>query len=58
LIIGETTGVVEGTVEELYLDAGKVEEAKAQEIFSVKVSNKVRKNDKFFTMEPAAAVAN
>lgn len=58
LIIGETTGVVEGTVEELYLDAGKVEEAKAKQVFSVKVSNKVRKNDKFFTMEPSAVVAN
>jgi putative protease len=55
VIIGETSGVVEGRVESLRVNAGEVEEVKRGDVFAIKVSERVRKNDKFFTMVPVAA---
>lgn len=52
VIIGETTGVVDGTVDEMYLDDGKVETVRAKDVFSIRVPKKVRKNDKVYLMVP------
>lgn len=52
VIIGETTGVVDGKVDEMHLDAGKVETVKAKDVFSIRVPKKVRKNDKVYLMVP------
>jgi ferredoxin len=48
VIIGETSGVVEGTVESLRLDDGEVPSAQNGDIFAIKVHQRVRRNDKFF----------
>ena len=55
VIIGETSGVVDGTIESLRLDEGEVESVKADDVFAIKVSQRVRRNDKFFIMAPVAA---
>jgi putative protease len=55
VIIGETSGVVEGTIESLRLDEGEVESVKDDDVFAIKVSQRVRRNDKFFIMAPVAA---
>jgi putative protease len=55
VIIGETSGVVEGTIESLRLDEGEVESVKDGDVFAIKVSQRVRRNDKFFIMAPVAA---
>ncbi len=55
IIIGETSGVVEGTVESLRLDSGEVSEVKIGDVFAIKVSQRVRRNDKFFIMSPVPA---
>lgn len=52
LIIGGTSGVVEGTVQEVHLDTGAVQQATAGDTFSIKVEQPVRKNDRFFILEP------
>ena len=52
VIIGETTGVVDGKVEEIHLDEGKVDTAKPKDVFSIRVPKKVRKNDKVYLMRP------
>ena len=57
IIIGETSGVVEGTVESLRLDSGEVSEVKIGDVFALKVSQRVRRNDKFFIMSPVPATA-
>ncbi|MGJ8649773.1 MAG: peptidase U32 family protein [Opitutaceae bacterium] len=54
VIIGETSGVIEGTIESLRLDDGEVTEVKADDVFAIKVSAKVRRNDKFFILSPIA----
>lgn len=54
VIIGETSGVIEGTIESLRLDDGEVKEVKAGDVFAIKVSAKVRRNDKFFILSPIA----
>lgn len=54
VIIGETSGVVEGTIESLRLDDGEVTEVKAGDVFAIKVSAKVRRNDKCFILSPMA----
>ncbi|MDQ8202496.1 peptidase U32 family protein [Pelagicoccus sp. SDUM812003] len=49
LIIGDTSGVVSGTLPELRLDdSTTVDEVKSGQVFSIKVDAKVRQNDKFF----------
>ncbi|MGB0264298.1 MAG: U32 family peptidase [Opitutales bacterium] len=53
LIIGDTSGVVEGEVGSMHLDSGEVRSVKAGDVFSLKVSERVRRNDKFFLLKPA-----
>ncbi len=52
VIVGKTTGVVDGKVEEIHLDEGKVETAKPKDVFSIRVAKRVRKNDKVYLMVP------
>ena len=51
VIIGETTGVVDGKVEEIHLDEGRVETANPKDVFSIRVPKKVRRNDKVYLMK-------
>jgi putative protease len=54
LIIGDTTGVVKGTLEELRLDdSTTVGNVSNGQVFSIKVDAKVRQNDKLFLHLPA-----
>ncbi len=54
LIIGETTGVLSGTLDELRLDdASLVDHVEPKQVFSIKVDQRVRLNDKFFLHLPA-----
>ncbi len=55
VIVGKTTGVVSGTIEELRLDNGPVNQVDSKDVFSIKVSEKVRQNDVFYVMAPVAA---
>jgi len=52
VIIGDTTGVVDGKIEEMRLDEGQVQLAKPKDVFSIRVPKKVRKNDKVYIMKP------
>ncbi len=52
VIIGETTGVVEGKIEEMRLDAGVVSTVDRDDVIAIKVCQKVRKNDRFYIMSP------
>jgi putative protease len=52
VIIGESSGVVEGKAERLRLDDGEVPQVQSGDVFAVKVSQRVRRNDKFFLMAP------
>jgi putative protease len=54
VIIGETSGVVEGKVESLRLDDGEVPQVKSGDVFGIKVNQRVRRNDKFFRIEAVA----
>ncbi|MGE9289337.1 MAG: peptidase U32 family protein [Puniceicoccales bacterium] len=57
LIIGETTGVLEGTIESLHGENGSISEATSGQVVSLKVPKRVRAGDQFFlvrTLEPAA----
>jgi len=54
VIVGETSGVVEGTVESLHLDDGEVPRVKSGDVFAIKVNQRVRRNDKFFLMQAVA----
>ena len=51
VIIGDTTGVVDGKIDEMRLDAGVIETVKPKDVFSIRVSKKVRKNDKIYLMK-------
>jgi len=55
-IIGETTGVVEGEISEIHLDEGPVESVKTRDVFSIKVPEKVRVNDKVYTLNTVEPV--
>ncbi len=48
---GPTTGYVETIIEEIHTDKGKVESAKKNDLVSVKVTEKVRENDKIFLIK-------
>lgn len=52
VIIGETSGVVEGRLDDLRTDGGPVRQVAAGEIFAFKVDQRVRENDLFFIMAP------
>ncbi len=53
VIIGETSGVVEGKVEAMHLDDGETQTVKSGDVFGLKVSDRVRRNDKFFLIKPS-----
>ena len=53
VIIGNSTGVIEGTANDLRVDGNRVESIKPGELFSLKVDAKVRRNDRIFKMVPA-----
>lgn len=53
LIIGPTTGVVEGTAVELHGNNGPVQKAKKGDICAVPVSSQVRRGDKFYKVVTA-----
>ena len=55
VIIGETTGVVKGSIEEMRLDEGSVESAGKGDVFSIKIPEKVRKRDKLYYLKPVNA---
>lgn len=55
VIVGETSGVVEGTAESLRLDDGEVAAVKNGDVFAVKVNQRVRRSDKFFIMQAVPA---
>ena len=52
VIIGGTSGVVEGTAESLRLDSGEVAKVDGGEVFAIKVNQRVRRNDQFFLLAP------
>jgi putative protease len=52
VIVGNSTGVVSGSIEDLRLDQGSVEGVGPKDVFSIKVSEKVRQNDRFYVMAP------
>lgn len=56
LIIGNHSGVVEGSIEAIHLDDGPVEHAQRGDCFSIRVPERVRPKDKFFIFEPAPKV--
>ena len=58
VIIGDTSGVVKGTIVEMRDDNGVIPSAPAKSVFAIKVDKKVRKNDKFYIMAPVKEVAN
>ena len=49
--IGETSGLLEGAVEELRLDEGQVKAVKKDDVFSMKVDKQLRRNDKLYKMK-------
>ncbi len=51
LIIGHTSGVVEGTIEEIHLDDGPAKKARKGDCFSIRVPARVRPKDRFFLYE-------
>lgn len=55
LIIGKSSGVVEGCIEEMHLDDGPVDQARRGDCFSIRVPQRVRPKDKFYISEPVAA---
>ena len=55
VIIGETSGVIEGEVIGIRLDEGPVDKVIKDQVFSMKVSEKVRRNDKLYKMKTIEA---
>ncbi len=56
LIVGPTTGVVEGTVEELRVELQPVQMARKGECFSIPVPKKIRRSDKLFKLVDAKTI--
>ena len=53
LITGNTTGVIEGKVESMFVnDKPGIKEAKAGDVITFKVSERVRENDKLYVVVP------
>lgn len=52
VIIGNKTGVMEGTAEELRVEGSSVDGIKPGELFSMKIDGKVRRNDRIFKLVP------
>ncbi len=56
VIIGNASGVVKGTVEELRLDESSVDSVKGRDaVFSMKLDTKVRANDQLYIMQEVEA---
>jgi putative protease len=55
-IQGETTGVMEGVVEEMRLELEPVEEVKKGDLFSIKTKDLVRRNDKIYRIDTVEEV--
>jgi putative protease len=47
-VIGETTGVYEGTIDEMRLDLEPVEKVVKGDVFSIKTDELLRRNDKVY----------
>jgi putative protease len=50
VIIGETSGAVDGIIETMHTDDGPVESVQPGEVFSIQVDSRVRENDVFYVM--------
>lgn len=55
VVVGQTTGVVEGEVQQMRLEEEEVEEIKGKSLFTLKVPSKVRINDMLYVMRPVDA---
>jgi putative protease len=51
LVTGETTGIAKGTIEEIRVDDTSVDTAQKGTIVSIKMSEKVRRNDNFYIVK-------
>lgn len=56
IITGPTTGVIEMKVQEIRVDLKPVEKASKGEVFSIKIEQYIRKNDKLFIIKDASEV--
>ncbi|MDR2448639.1 MAG: U32 family peptidase [Prevotellaceae bacterium] len=56
LIVGPTTGVVEGHIREIHVDLHPVEQVGKGTCFSIKVPQKIRRSDKLYKIEEKKAV--
>lgn len=56
MVMGETTGVVEGSVEEMRYDLKSVNQVRKGDVFSMPTPAKVRKNDKLYKITDARLV--
>ena len=54
LVTGETTGAYEDTITELRLDLQPVQEVKKGDVFSIKTTETLRRNDKLFKIVTTA----
>lgn len=52
VIIGETSGAVEGVIKSMHTDDGEKQMVPTGEVFSIKVSQRVRENDTFYILAP------
>jgi len=57
LVTGPTTGVVEQTIEQIYVDGVPVTEAKKGTVISIKMAQKIRPADKLYKLVPNEEVA-
>ena len=57
LVTGPTTGVVEKTIDQIYVDGIPVAEAKKGAIISIKMAQKIRPADKLYKLVPNEAIA-
>lgn len=56
VVIGQTTGVVEGQVAQMRCEEQSVQEVKGKALFTLKVPEKVRTNDMLYVMRPVNAL--
>ena len=54
-IVGPTTGVVTGAVEEMRIDDIPVQQVSETDVFSIRTEKKVRRNDRFYLMKEVHA---
>ncbi|WP_120273179.1 peptidase U32 family protein [Mangrovibacterium diazotrophicum] len=56
LVTGPSSGVIETVIDEIRVDLKPVQETKKGELFSVKLSEKIRRSDKLYKIVPASEV--